>query len=93
MDVDDNLFLDEKVKKGNFKIIIFMLYIKEKLLLSKVSLDVDNKEKELEMDDVGREIWGKKIDFLLFVIGFVVDFGNVWRFFYICYNNGGGMYI
>lgn len=43
MDVDDNLFLDEKVKKGNFKIIIFMLYIKEKLLFSKVSLDVDNK--------------------------------------------------
>ena len=26
-----------------------------------------------------RETWGKKIEFLLAVIGFAVDLGNVWR--------------
>lgn len=39
-----------------------------------------------------REHWDKKIEFLLAVIGFVVDLGNVWRFPYICYRNGGGNY-
>ncbi|XP_034256054.1 sodium-dependent serotonin transporter isoform X2 [Thrips palmi] len=44
-------------------------------------------------DPPPRETWNKKVEFLLAVIGFAVDLGNVWRFPYICYANGGGAFL
>ncbi|XP_058490060.1 sodium- and chloride-dependent GABA transporter 2-like [Solea solea] len=48
-----------------------------------------NKQEEV----TERGHWGSKVEFLLAVAGNIVGLGNVWRFPYLCYKNGGGAFL
>lgn len=51
---------------------------------------MDQKGKD-GMKDRGQ--WTNKMEFVLSVAGEIIGLGNVWRFPYLCYKNGGGEFM
>lgn len=54
--------------------------------VSNPGIDKDAPEEGIQ----SREKWANNMEFILSMAGEIIGLGNVWRFPYLCFKNGGG---
>ncbi|XP_069764945.1 sodium-dependent neutral amino acid transporter B(0)AT2-like [Narcine bancroftii] len=57
------------------------------------SVDATVSGSGLVLEQPHRPTWGNKLQYILAQVGFSVGLGNVWRFPYLCHQNGGGAFL
>ncbi|GAB0095809.1 Transporter [Sergentomyia squamirostris] len=63
------------------------------LEITEMGGECDGKESEKVKDSNERPTWGNSIEFLMSCISMSVGLGNIWRFPFIAYENGGGAFL
>ncbi|XP_044753528.1 sodium- and chloride-dependent GABA transporter ine-like isoform X2 [Coccinella septempunctata] len=80
-----------KVERGDF--IFPHLLPPEEYMYDEDSDDIEQEDEDGSYSKPIRYQWSNKLQFVLACVGYSVGLGSVWRFPYLCYKSGGGVFL